>query len=163
MSRIKKRNLDLPPVRATKLVHYFPYENLLILGECSIKRLREKGYKMVIGFGIMRKAIKGEKFDIIRVNFGSGVQREILVVDNHARRQIHTLKQGQYMLFVGKMRNMTYNHREGKYFIADMLQGMYVPKILDIKRSDIDMSNINDEEDETMINFLDEITKEIEK
>ena len=99
-------------------------------------------------FGIARifKISRGDAFDVITVAFGVlNKVRDILVTDNFARRQLLTLKKGQYALIFGEAhlvyRETTTGHKVAKWeFMSRLNLGMYVPKVADFKqhKKDID-------------------------
>lgn len=104
------------------------------------------------GIGTVVKVEHGQELDMVTMYFGR-VSRSIVVKNNHARRQIYTLKKGQLAWFFGM-----YKYYEGGkkiYFYAKGFQAWYVPKALDIKNYDLD--SIDEMQNETsLLNFLDQ-------
>ena len=113
------------------------------------------------GIGRVVYVNHGEKMDIVGINFGRKYARQIIAVDNHARRQIYGLKKTQLCWFYGYYK--VYN--DGKnppksYFFAKGFLPWYVPKMLDIKNYDLDsITQLEQEQETTMINFLDDLLK----
>ena len=141
----------------TRLVHTLNCETLLTLGAPS----DVKDYTMVVGIGHVRKIEKGKDFDIVGMDFGKGFVREIIVKNNHARRQIYTLKRGQYGWFLGLMKH--YIDQETKQarvqLYAKAFQGWYVPKNMDITKmepEDITIEEMQDQK-ENQMNIIDEL------
>jgi len=112
----------------TNYVRCINGESLLVYGKDEILNFQ--------GIGIVRSIKKGEHYDMVVMSFGS-YTRKVLVNYNRARRQIYTLKCGQYAQVFGRCRfgkledGMTY-----LYLYALALNGWYVPKALDIKKAD---------------------------
>ena len=114
----------------------------------------EKQRYNCFGIGTVWKVEKGERVDLVYMNFGK-ITRPILVTHNHARRQIYSLKRGQLAWFYG-----FYKYAEGHkklYLYAKGLQAWYVPKALDIKNYDLESIDEMETKEETdLINFLDQ-------
>lgn len=127
------------------------HESLFVFGNVET----EKNKMICAGIGRVTFIEKGEKFDIVGMNFGRSYSRRIIVVHNHARRQIYTLKRGQLAWFYGFFKVYTMNERRSAVFYAKGFQGWYVPKAMDIKNYDGELEKVEDESDLT--NFLDEI------
>lgn len=105
----------------------------------------EKRYRLFYGIGKVMNVVKGDKVDLVYMKFGAfdeTLVRLVVVYHNHARRQIMTLKRGQYAQVYGLARyfrqkierdNKTYMKLKiGLYAIA--MQGWFVPTMLDIKK-----------------------------
>lgn len=92
-----------------------------------------------VGIGTLLKVQKGNKFDIITMDFGR-YQRKIIVKLTQARKMVYTMKVNQLAWFVGTRK--TYNEGKGKdrkvhsMFYAIGFQGWYVPNVFDIKQVD---------------------------
>lgn len=155
MPRVKIRTHEFEMADISRLVHYFKHETLLILGTPVGNEKR----RFVVGIGRPIKICKGEEFDVVYMDFGSGLWREIVVKSNHARRQIYTLKRGQYAWFYGFM--CRYKDQESGEFktalYARAFQGWFVPKNMDIKKLDPNEIEKLTEENESKINFIDEL------
>ena len=107
-----------------------------------------KSLTQFFGWGKVWKIEHGEKFDIVCIQFGFDRKiRDVVVFDNHARRQILTLKKGQYCLCGGQAKmylrssDDSPNAKRFKQwtFIAYMLQGMFVPTMFDVKKRNKDI------------------------
>lgn len=155
MSKIKIRDHEFTISSIARVVHHTPYESLLFLG---VPRDKLK-YTMVVGIGLVRRIEKGEDFDLVGMDFGAGFIREIYVKNNHARRQIYTLKKGQYAWFYGTLKYYTEDGKRKSSLFAKAFQGWYVPKNLDIKKLDPEEIEKLTQENESKINFIDELLK----
>ena len=152
--RIKKKEFNLTDI--SKITHHSLYECLLFLGQP--KEYNDKTY--CLGVGIVKVIQKGEDFDLVKMDFGRGYGREIFVKLNHARRQIYTLKKGQLAWFFGYMK--VYQDKDGKIkstLFAKGFQGWYVPKNMDIKKIDPNEIDKLEQENESKLNFIDELLK----
>lgn len=140
---------------ATRLTHFSIHETLIFLGT----PLEENDMTICVGIGLVKVIQKGQDFDLVGMDFGRGYCREIFVKSNHARRQIYTLKKGQYAWFYGYMSCYKENGKKKTSFYAKAFQGWYVPKVMDITQ--IDPSDIDKltSEHESQINFIDELVR----
>ena len=112
----------------TNYVRCINGESLLVYGKEDVLNFQ--------GMGIVRSIKKGENYDMVVMSFGK-YTRKVLVNYNRARRQIYTLKCGQYAQVFGKARfGRLDNGINYLYLYALAIQGWYVPKALDIKKSD---------------------------
>ena len=119
-----------------------------------------------MGIGLVMKISRGNEFDVVNVRFGiQNKIRPIVVRDSKARRQLITLKRGQYGIFYGvaqltSFKNENYKDQDRYYkqwsFFALALQGMFVPKMFDIKKRKEDIDNGEE------IDYIDPMTKEQE-
>lgn len=153
--RIRNHEYSLPDI--SRIVRAPKHETLFMLGVPKGK----ENYNMVVGIGLVRRIEKGEEFDLVGMDFGSGFIRDIYVKNNHARRQIYTLKKNQYAWFYGVM-HFWYDKENNKSTIsmfAKAFQGWYVPKNMDIKKLDPGEIEKLTEENESKINFIDELLK----
>ena len=104
-----------------------------------------KRYRPFYGVGIVYRVVKGDKQDLVYINFGlfpTNRTRLVVVYDNHSRRQLLTLKRGQVCHVYGMCRYFTTDVevngvktkgvRLGLY--AKGIQGWYTPTMLDIRR-----------------------------
>ena len=111
----------------------------------SYSMYNKKKYRPFYGIGVVYRVVKGEKFDLIYINFGLFKEhktRLVVAYENHARRQIMTLKRGQVCQVYGMCRYFTTEVevngvkskgvRLGLY--AKAIQGWYVPTMLDIRK-----------------------------
>lgn len=97
------------------------------------------------GFFIPLKISRGENFDIVDAQFGlTKKTRALLVTNNHARRQLLTLKKGQFAIAYGEARLIVsknqYGYSKQWHFNAYMIQGLYVPKAFDVKKHNQDVA-----------------------
>lgn len=155
MAKIKIRNHEFAMSNICRLVHYPLHETLLFLG--SPKMNNKLTY--CVGIGIVKVIQKGEDFDLVGMDFGAGFYRDIYVQHNHARRQIYTLKKGQYAWFYGFMRIYWENKTKKSCLYAKAFQGWYVPKNFDIKKLDPNDIDELTQENESKMNFIDELLK----
>lgn len=132
---------DRFPISAKPLSH-IPNESVVLF---TYSQHCDKRYRLFYGVGIVYRVVKGEKCDLVYINFGLLKQRKprlVVVFDNHARRQIMTLKRGQvaqvYCLarFYELKKSDNPSERKAIKFglYAKGLQGWYVPKSFDIKQ-----------------------------
>ena len=98
---------------------------------------------------------KGENFDVITVQLGlTKKARDIVVTNNHARRQLLTCKRGCFAQIFGECRiakrknSMGFVYKEWELF-AWAIQGWYVPKMFDVRKREKDIAD-GIEEDETL-------------
>ena len=104
-----------------------------------------KKYRAFYGIGVVYRVVKGDKQDLIYINFGlfpTHKTRVVVAYDNHARRQTLTLKRGQVCQVYGMCRYYSTDVeingikskgvRLGLY--AKGIQGWYVPTMLDIRK-----------------------------
>lgn len=123
----------------------------------------DKGTKarMCLGIGTVHKVEKGNKVDVVYMNFGRKYTRRILVIHNQARRQVYLLKRGQIASFFGFI--SAYKDEEGikTTIYANGFNPWYVPKAMDIKGYDTDqLDELTKENENNMLNFLDDILEE---
>lgn len=122
----------------------------------------KKRYRLFYGIGKVYRVVKGEKQDLIYINFGvfkDNKTRLVVAYENHARRQIMTLKRGQVCQVYGICRYFTTEInlngiktkgvRLGLYAIA--LNGWYVPTMLDIRKMPINRDLVEPSEKEQEI------------
>ena len=125
---------------------------------------RTRTFSIFEGTGLVKRISRGENFDVVYAVFGvhMGKQRAVVVIENRARRQILTLKCGQYAYFYGacikrKIRG-TYTNSQGKQSTVDtyrwelyayVLQGYFVPKMFDIRKHAKEVLK-GEEEEETL-------------
>lgn len=155
MGKIKIRNHTFSIADVARLAHCSKHETLIYLGT----PIEENNFTIAIGIGIVRTIQKGEEFDLVGIDFGRGFAREIYVKNNHARRQIYTLKKGQYASFYGLMKVYSEGKKTKVVFYAKALQGWYVPKNMDIIKVDPSDIEALTKENESKINFIDELLK----
>ena len=129
----------------------------------------KKRYRLFYGIGKVYRVVKGEKQDLIYINFGGFKEyktRLVVAYDNHARRQVLTLKRGQICQVYGVCRYFTTEItlpngqkskgvRLGLYAMG--LNGWYVPTMFDIKKMppNADLVEPSDKEKEIQETFED--------
>ena len=155
MSKVRIRGQDFNLSEICRLVHYSLHETLFFLGPPKEKTK----YTVCLGVGLVKVIQKGEDFDMVGMDFGRGYTREIYVKNNHARRQIATLKKGQYAWFYGLMKLYKEGKKKKCCFYAKAFQGWYVPKNMDIVKIDPNDIEKLTKENESKINFIDELLK----
>ena len=131
-------------------------------------------YRQFFAIGKVMRVVKGEKSDLIYMDFGMPMlkykhqNRLIIAYNNHARRQTLTLKRGQVAMVYGISRfyKTTKVVKGVKKTYHDILlyalgfQGWYVPTMIDIKHlpKNEDILVANDEEkkiEEQALDILD--------
>lgn len=155
MGKVKIRNHKFAIPDIVRLAHCSMHETLLFLGTPK----EENDFTICIGVGLVKTIQKGEDFDLVGIDFGRGYSREIYVKNNHARRQIYTLKKGQYAWFYGLMRCYKDGKKNKSCLYAKAFQGWYVPKNMDIVKVDPNEIEKLTQESESKINFIDELLK----
>lgn len=151
--RIRNHKFAMPDV--VRLAHCSIHETLFFLGAPK----EENDFTICVGIGLVKTIQKGDDFDLVGMDFGRGYTREIFVKNNHARRQIYTLKKGQYAWFYGLMKTYRQDDQLKMSFYAKAFQGWYVPKNMDIIKVDPNEIDKLTEENESKINFIDELLK----
>ena len=138
----------------------------------SYSQHNKKRYRLFYGIGVVYRVVKGEKQDLIYINFGifrEHPTRLVVAYENHARRQLLTLKRGQVCQVYGICRYYkadveingfkTKGIRLGLY--ARGILGWYVPKMMDIKKMPINEDIVAPtENEEEVMDFLGELEKE---
>ena len=155
-----KTMFTLPAIR--NIMKCFPNETIIAFPTGEAK-LNNKEW--IVGIGWVNKIVKGDKMDLVYMSFGKPkIWREIIVMDNHARRQIYTLKRGQIATFYGWF-TVAQEKGERRHYIfyAKGFNAWYVPKQVDIRAyEDNQIDDINNDQEKDMLNFLDDILKENE-
>ena len=132
----------------------------------SYSMFNKKRYRLFYGIGVVYRVVKGEKQDLIYINFGmfGGHQPRLVVAySNHARRQILTLKRGQVAQVYGICRYFTtdimLNGKKTKGvklgLYARARQGWYVQTMIDIRKmpvnDDLENPTIKEEQVQTTL------------
>ena len=152
LGKKNKKFFDLP-----ELMNYVLFSKEEFLWFLGIEN-NEYRRKPCVGVGRVTFVEKGNKLDIVGINFGRSYSRRIIVVSNHARRQIYTLKKGQLAWFVGYIKIFTEEGKVKSQLFAKGFQGWYVPKTIDIKNYDLDsIEPLKDENEKDTQKFIDEI------
>lgn len=130
-------------------------ETLFMFGS----ELDDERKRHCLGVGRVAFIEKGKDMDLVFINFGRAHARRIIVINNHARRQIYTLKSGQLAWVYGYMKIWT--NQEGKVqmqMFAKGFQAWYVPKTIDIKNYDLDsLQEMPDNEEKETRDFIENI------
>ena len=156
MPKLKINNKDWSVPNVSRLARYSPHETLIYMGEPT----EHTKQVICVGIGLVKVIQKGEEYDMVAMDFGRGFTREIYVNLNHARRQIYTLKRGQYAWFYGTARFFRENGKLKAMFFAKALQGWFVPKQMDIVKADPNDIEEMTKENESKIDFIDNLFKE---
>lgn len=156
MARVKIKDKEYDMANISRLVHYSLHETLLFLGTP-----KADNKTLCFGIGLVKVIQKGKDFDLVGMDFGRGYTREIFVKNNHARRQIYTLKKGQYAWFYGMISCYTDKDDKKKTTLyAKAFQGWFVPKNMDIIKVDPNEVERLSEENQSKLNFIDELFRE---
>ena len=153
MGKVVIKNKDYAMMDIVRLVHHSLHESLFFLGPPKVG----KDKVFCLGIGIVKVIQKGEEFDLVGIDFGRGFTREIYVKLNHARRQIYTLKKGQLAWFYGYVKFYELEGKKKQSFYAKGFQGWYVPKNMDIIKINPDDIEKLTKENESKINFIDDL------
>lgn len=110
------------------------------LGESLILFPTFEDKRYFIGWGMIKKISKGEKFDLLYIDFGIGVSK-CFVKSLNARKQISICKKNQYVEVYGLA--IYQNSKKNEIDIVDkrvmnvlFLDPKYVPLMVDIKRDE---------------------------
>ena len=128
-----------------------------------------KRYRLFYGVGTVYRVVKGEKQDLIYINFGVFPENQtklVVAYDNIARRQVLTLKKGQPCQVYGLCRYYTteFETEDGRKLkrvrlglYAKGINGWYVPTMMDIKKmpTNEDVVDPSEKEEELLENFDD--------
>lgn len=152
-SKIKIRGHKFVVPNVVRNVTFSTTETLIFLGQPR----EENDFTICYGIGRVISIQKGEEFDLVGMDFGRGWAREIYVKNNHARRQIYTLKKGQYAWFYGLMKCYKEKGRKKACFYAKAFQGWYVPKTMDIIKIDPNEIEKLEKENEQEISYIDSL------
>ena len=156
---VSEKSFYVPNI--AKLLRSSKNESLIFFGKAEY----EQRYCLCLGVGHVLSVKKGEKFDWVKINFGRRYSRDIIVKNNHARRQISTLKNGQLAWVYGYF--AAYTDEKGKIksvLYAMGFQGWFVPKMFDIKKMDTDLpQELNEQEQEQMQSLINDIFDKKEK
>ena len=134
---------------------------------------------MFFAIGKVIRINKGDDFDIVQIQpkpcYKGEVAhlRNIIFAGNHPRRQILTLKCGQFAMFYGRA-NLVWQEVEKDngekkkirrwHLFAFACQGWYVPKMFDVKKAqEENVEDMYDDLQEGQINFFTDIIEKIEK
>lgn len=133
----------------------------------TLMQLNNRGnWLYYFGYGLVVKIYKNDGFDIAYVNFGGGYKdiknNFVLVFNNlNARKQLYTLKVGQYAQF-GLARQIQGAIKFPNYYLVEWAMGIYVPKMVDIRNTELtenEIETMGDSDIESGKTFLDLFTK----
>lgn len=121
-----------------------------------------KRYRLFYGIGTVYRVVKGDKQDLVYINFGIFKEtqtRLVVVYDNHSRRQLLTLKRGQICQVYGMCRyfqtNVKVKGRDAKGvrlgLYAKGINGWYVPTMFDIRKMPVNEDLVEPTEKELEI------------
>lgn len=163
LTKLNKEDRILPTFSG-KMEH-LKDESLMLF---SYSTYNGKKYRLFYGIGIVYRVVKGDKQDLVYINFGlfkGHKPRLVVVFENHARRQVSTLKKGQVCQVYGMCRNyMTHFELKNKEtkgirlgLYARALLGWYVPTMLDIRKMPVNEDLVEPSEKEKALqeNFED--------
>ena len=158
INRIREKATVIPTIGGT--MEHLQDESLMLF---SYSMHNKKRYRLFYGIGKVYRVVKGEKQDLIYINFGGFKEhktRLVVAYDNHARRQTLTLKRGQICQVYGVCRyfktEITLKNgkkstglRLGLYAMG--LLGWYVPTVMDIRKMPINADLVAPSEKEQEI------------
>lgn len=155
------KEIDMPDIN--DMLTHPKGESLVVFG--SIK-YQNATYRQLYGIGVVFKIKHSEKFDCVYMKFGNPKElRKIIVIDNHARRQLITLKRSHIAHFYGyaKVCHFERKDKSGNYtkwqLYALGFQDWYVPRSLEVKKTPRDETDIEDmsiNEEQYLENFIDQ-------
>lgn len=156
---VKEKSFYVPDI--TKLLKGSKNESLIFFGKSE----HEQRYCLVLGVGRVTSIKTGNKFDWVKINFGRHYARNIIVKNNHARRQIYTLKKGQLAWFYGYYSAYVNEKKKVESIMYALgFQGWFVPKMFDIRNIDTDLpQEINEQEQKEMEQMIDDLFLKKEK
>lgn len=156
---VSEKDFYVPDI--SKLLKGSKNESLIFFGKTEY----EQRYCLVLGVGRVTSIKTGNDFDWVKINFGRHYARNIIVKNNHARRQIYTLKKGQLAWFYGFY--SVYKNDKGQIesiMYALGFQGWFVPKMFDIRNIDTDLPQpIDEQEQKEMEQIIDDLFTKKEK
>ena len=129
----------------------------------ELKNTGDKGWRTYFGFGKVVKICKSDDFDLVFVDFGGGQENHLKLFFHtlNSRKQLYTLKVGQYAQF-GMIRDSKDAAQNIEKYVVLWAMGIYVPKMVDIRNSELTQEEITEmtEEDYGMgKTFLDMFKK----
>lgn len=164
--KVKIPNIDT-------IVEHSENESVLFFGHINSKG---KTFRQFWAIGAVVRVLRNETYDLLIIKFGDHC-RKVVVADNHARRQLLTVKSGEYAQIFGvaKAVRNKYTTKDGEYkdyikyyFYALAIQGMFVPSLVEIKRKKMKIDDktvadydIENEENKSYIDFIDELKEKL--
>lgn len=121
----------------------------MIFGNTVIEIRTNTGWRTYFGFGRVVKICKSDDFDLVFVDFGGGKDKNFRLYFSsvNSRKQVYTLKVGQYAQF-GMMRRTEDAKKNNNLFIVLWAMGIYVPKMVDIRNTELTEDEITTMTDE---------------
>lgn len=163
--RNKIKRVRIPKIDG--VMENFTNESLMLFGSTEFNH---HTFRQFYGIGAIMCIKHFERFDKVFVKFGvSAYTRCLLVFETNARRQILTLKKGQYAQFYGVLRfiqNEDLSYCKSVYRLmmcCVAMNGWFVPPLLEIKKKKMtyqaenDARMVNDAPEESCIDFIDEL------
>lgn len=131
--------------------------------ETMIEVKKSKTWTTYFAFGKVVKICKSNDFDLVYVDFGLGKDNCGMVYFRllNSRKQIYTLKVGQYAQF-GMVQPTEEAKKRKRFYIAIWCMGIYVPKSVDIRNTELTEEEINELSEEEYgegLTFLDQFQK----
>ena len=129
----------------------------------SIMQVRYySGWIHYFAIGVVVKIYKNDKFDVAYINCGlGGIENnnniKIYFLQLNARKQVYTLKVGQFAMF-GLFRHKDMQTKSPNHYIVDWAMGIYVPKVVDIRNSELSENEIEEMTEDDLMegqSFLD--------
>lgn len=150
----------------SKEIYHLKGESLILF---DYSQRQGKSYRIFYGIGIVYRVVKGDKQDLVYINFGIFKERKtrlVVIYENHARRQLITLKRGQVCQVYGVCRHYTTKinlngvetkgMRLGLY--ATAIQGWYVPTMFDIRKMPTNEDIVSpSEKEQDLINTFEDV------
>ena len=135
----------------------------LSYGRTLLEMKKTNRWVAYFGYGVVMSIAKCEDFDLVTVDFGTGVNSlcKVYFRTLNSRKQVYTLKVGQFALF-GMIQNIQAALKEKKLYYALWCMGIYVPKAIDIKTNPLkeeEITELTEEEYGEGLTFLDTLKK----
>lgn len=139
----QEKELTIKRDKPTGTMQHMRNESLMLFDECHYNN---KTFKLFYGVGKVYRVVKGDKCDLLYINFGmfpEHPRRLVVVIENHSRRQLLTVKRGQVCQVYGMCRYFSkiVKNRVGNTkrkvalgLFAYGINGWYVPTMVDIKK-----------------------------
>lgn len=137
----------------------------MVYGESIIEMKRTRKWVSYFAYGKVIALFKNDDFDLAYVDFGKGENNctKIYFHTLSSRKQLNTLKIGQYAMF-GLLRNFNDAKNNVSLFLVIWAMGIYVPKMVDIRNSalteeELEVGEMSNEDYDVGYNFLDQFKK----
>lgn len=151
LGKVRAKPISIPTNKAIPRVDF---------GNCILEMRSSKNWKKYFAYGLVLKICKGDDFDLIIVDFGRGGDNACKVYCRalNTRKQVYSLKVGQYAMF-GLIRKTSDAYNKLDRYLAEWCMGIYVPKIVDIRNSELNTEELENEEITVGASFLDNFFK----